>query len=155
MPIKVTHWFESLSNAVTDGKVAEILRAKIDLIESQLADSTLRANKAEARILVLENENKKLQGELSDFREADRQNESSHDLSEQAVSVLQWIGRNRAKGSRHLQRALQLEDAKLDYLTSLLTRRDLIDCGSYHPSDGNYFYATDSGLDYLAKHDML
>lgn len=155
MPVKVAHWFESLSNAVTDGKVAEILRTKIDLIETQRDDALLRANKAEARILILEDENKQLQRELADFRKADREKNDFHGLSEEAVKVLQWIGRNRSRGSHYLQQALSIEDAKLDYLTSVLSRRDLISWGSSHPSDGTHFYATDAGLDYLAKHNML
>jgi endo-1,4-beta-D-glucanase Y len=151
----IANMIEIVTNAVTDGKMAEVLRTELCLLERQLGDATLRAEKAEAHILVLEDENKKLHAELGDFRKAARQKDDSHSLSEDAVRVLQWIGRNSARGSRHLQRALGIEDSKMDYLASVLTRRGLIDCGSYHPSDGSHHYATDSGLDYLASNNLL
>lgn len=83
----IANMIEIVTNAVTDGKMAEVLRTELGLLERQLGDASLRAEKAEVRILVLEDENKKLHAELAEFRKAAAiQKDDSHKLSDQAVS---------------------------------------------------------------------
>lgn len=158
----VAKWIETVTNAITDGKVAEVLRVEMNLLERQLSDASLRASnaeerasKAEARILVLEDENKKLHGELADFRKADRQKNDFHGLPELAVTLLQLIAGNKSAGSYAIRDHMGLQDAKFDHLIDKLRGVEFVRLLSFHPVDGSHYVATAAGRDFLAERDLL
>jgi hypothetical protein len=131
MPIKASHWFESLSNAITDGKVADLLRAKIDLIESQRDDAVLRADKLALRIGELESDNLELRQEVSNLRKAIGEQRR---IDDQSHAILKHLFDHDADFTADsIASAFRLQVSVVKYHFDELFRLGLITQGSSEP----------------------
>ena len=161
MPI--SNWIETVSNAITDGKIADVIREQGRLLEIQRDQAT--ADLAQAKVTIAKKDDEILRLELrcgdleKELASAKKQIEDfedgSHGLPELSVRLLQSIASHKDSGSFSIRDYMGLNDAKFDYLIDKLRSAEFVRRVSFHPDEGHHYMATAEGREFLAKNDLL
>lgn len=159
MPIP--QWLESITNAVTDGKIAAVIREQVTLIELRLEDATRELDKAKADLAVKSNELKDRSKECLELRkelaaattEIETLKNGNSDLPEEAVELLRLIAHTKEVSGQLVAR-LRVTRAKFDHYIDLLDQAGFVGLSGVSRA-GTQFHATSKGREYLARKNLL